>query len=297
MRFKISITAQFPSLAGSAPFPLGTAIVTAENVEAAKAKALAELSTDEFVDGKASPDFTIIEMPRFLISENWNHFFEKLGQRIVRFVYDHETECVEHLDILGGDEWTQVWHPATEIQRQDFQDSLVNANEGCLVNPQDYTCEESNSCPSWATRVSANLIYPKVAVLCSNSNGEPELYTCSPAVTKESYDEGLHYSIAKSNAEDEGYEGPYLAFDDKDQAAKQLVSTADWMGTREKASEASEVASERQWNAVCSDQGWNDATQIIHLIGFIRGKGLFSEFAAYAEKAADEENEESILDM
>lgn len=48
---------------------------------------------------------------------------------------------------------------------------------------------------------------------------------------------------------------------------------------------------EARWIAVCSGQGWNENSKVIHLEGFIRDKGLFVELAEYAEAAADEENE------
>ena len=47
---------------------------------------------------------------------------------------------------------------------------------------------------------------------------------------------------------------------------------------------------ETSWINLCGDQGWNEVSQIIHLEGFIRDKGLFAEFAAYAQAAANEEN-------
>lgn len=48
---------------------------------------------------------------------------------------------------------------------------------------------------------------------------------------------------------------------------------------------------EEKWEMLCNQQGWNEESQIIHLEGFIRDKGLFEEFANYAEKVAEEENE------
>ena len=54
-----------------------------------------------------------------------------------------------------------------------------------------------------------------------------------------------------------------------------------------------EMNAERRWNQTCSEQQWNDQSQIIHLEGFLRDKGLFEEFSAYAATAAKEENEMS----
>ena len=54
-----------------------------------------------------------------------------------------------------------------------------------------------------------------------------------------------------------------------------------------------ESNAEGRYNQTCNEQGWNGESQIIHLEGFIRDKGLFEEFAAYATKAAEEENVET----
>lgn len=70
--------------------------------------------------------------------------------------------------------------------------------------------------------MSKDVIYPKVVVLCSNSEGAPEFYTCTPKVTQEEVMNGEHYDRAKEEAEDNGYEGPMIAFDANDPAANQL---------------------------------------------------------------------------
>lgn len=56
------------------------------------------------------------------------------------------------------------------------------------------------------------------------------------------------------------------------------------------ASPETSAAAESQWAALCNEQGWNEASQIIHLEGFLRDQGLFPKFVAYAEAAAAEEN-------
>ena len=48
---------------------------------------------------------------------------------------------------------------------------------------------------------------------------------------------------------------------------------------------------EKRWFNVCNRQGWNDHT--VHLEGFIRELGLMDALAAYAERAAAEENGEA----
>lgn len=71
--------------------------------------------------------------------------------------------------------------------------------------------------------------YPKVIVLCINSEGAPEFHTCTPAVTQEQMEQGRHYELAKENAADNGYEEPMMAFDENDPAAKQLGDMLIWL--------------------------------------------------------------------
>ncbi len=71
-------------------------------------------------------------------------------------------------------------------------------------------------------------IYPKVVVLATNAEGSPEFHSCSPEVTREQFDAGEHYTLAKENAKFNGYEDPMIAFDVTDSAAKQLARLAAW---------------------------------------------------------------------
>lgn len=73
------------------------------------------------------------------------------------------------------------------------------------------------------------LKHVKVVVLCTNSEGAPEFHTCTPEVTQEQYDNGEHYDLAKENAEDNGYEGPMIAFDANDAAARQMGDILAWI--------------------------------------------------------------------
>jgi hypothetical protein len=69
----------------------------------------------------------------------------------------------------------------------------------------------------------------KVVVLATNSEGSPEFCTCTVNVTSAQYDEGEHYDLAKEKAEAEGYEAPMIAFDARDQAARQLGEVLAWI--------------------------------------------------------------------
>lgn len=51
------------------------------------------------------------------------------------------------------------------------------------------------------------------------------------------------------------------------------------------------VDPEADWKNVCEAQGWNAASQITHLEGFLRVRGLFADFATYANQAAADEND------
>ena len=69
----------------------------------------------------------------------------------------------------------------------------------------------------------------KIIVVGRNAQGEPEFHTCDVEAGQEAIDNGDHYDLAIENAEHNGYGGPFLAFDENDQAAKQLPELAEWM--------------------------------------------------------------------
>jgi len=56
---------------------------------------------------------------------------------------------------------------------------------------------------------------------------------------------------------------------------------------------------EERWKDACNVRTWDETTQIVHLEGFVRDKGLFPQLATYAERAAKEEEwgmRESVLE-
>lgn len=75
----------------------------------------------------------------------------------------------------------------------------------------------------------ADLIYPKVIVLATNSEGAPEFYMISVGVTHQEMLEGKHYELAKENAGFNCYEEPMIAFDATDPAARQLGEALAWL--------------------------------------------------------------------
>jgi hypothetical protein len=67
------------------------------------------------------------------------------------------------------------------------------------------------------------------------------------------------------------------------------VSTAKVFEAIEAESESA-LAAEADWGRIVREQGWNEASQIIHLEGFLRQNGLFPKFATYAQTVAGEES-------
>ena len=54
------------------------------------------------------------------------------------------------------------------------------------------------------------------------------------------------------------------------------------------------AAAESRWEDLCKQQGWNDASQVLHLEGFLRDNGLFQCFVSRAEATAAEENADCV---
>jgi hypothetical protein len=56
----------------------------------------------------------------------------------------------------------------------------------------------------------------KVVVASFNASGEPDFYFCKIECTEQQYNNGEHYERAEKAASENGYEGPMVAFDQKD---------------------------------------------------------------------------------
>ncbi|WP_073664165.1 MULTISPECIES: hypothetical protein [Pseudomonadota] len=59
----------------------------------------------------------------------------------------------------------------------------------------------------------------RIAVACRNASGMPDLPIFTVTTTKEEYDLGIHYDKAEALADEAGYEGPFVCFDDTEHAA------------------------------------------------------------------------------
>lgn len=53
-----------------------------------------------------------------------------------------------------------------------------------------------------------------------------------------------------------------------------------------------ESRAEEEWNELAQEQGWSPLRQLGVAEGFIREKGMFVEFAEFAQKVSDDEVEE-----
>lgn len=60
-------------------------------------------------------------------------------------------------------------------------------------------------------------IKKKVMIACTNANGESDLFVCTVEVSEAEYDNGIHFDRAIEMAENEGYDAPYVCFDEQDQ--------------------------------------------------------------------------------
>jgi hypothetical protein len=69
----------------------------------------------------------------------------------------------------------------------------------------------------------------RVVVACgSNASGEPDLTFVIVKCSNKEFEEGDHYWAAHSWAADQGYEMPFIAFDEKDSAGRALLPLFVW---------------------------------------------------------------------
>jgi hypothetical protein len=63
-----------------------------------------------------------------------------------------------------------------------------------------------------------------------NGNGEPDIWFVKVQVPDdyESDEDGKHYPAAKQAAENNGYEGPFVAFDEIDHAGNAMLGLFAW---------------------------------------------------------------------
>jgi len=54
----------------------------------------------------------------------------------------------------------------------------------------------------------------KCVLACHNASGEPDFYFCIVQCSETEYQLGQHYDVAESFAKEQGYEGPFVLFDE-----------------------------------------------------------------------------------
>lgn len=91
----------------------------------------------------------IEEIPQYLVNEGWDHIFEwHNSPLIVRFVFDRIKNKIVEMDILRATGWKK----ADITDCLDVQDSLLNANDEALENPEGWGFEATNEMPEWVNQ-------------------------------------------------------------------------------------------------------------------------------------------------
>ena len=68
----------------------------------------------------------------------------------------------------------------------------------------------------------------KMIVACTNASGEPDLFFFKLKTNDEYIESMLAVDRARQIAEDEGYEGPYVVYDETDRAGKAMLDKFVW---------------------------------------------------------------------
>lgn len=83
--------------------------------------------------------------PRY-VHGSWTHIFHDSGPDVeTRIVYDRQAAKLVALDIKRATGWRKV----SPVEFADVDDSIKNANEEALANPEEYGLEQSNTLPDW----------------------------------------------------------------------------------------------------------------------------------------------------
>lgn len=74
------------------------------------------------------------------------------------------------------------------------------------------------------------------------------------------------------------------------EAWRLIVEEAEKRASRTPVTSESEQEAEQLWAQLCTESGWNEDSQIVQLLGFLRDNWLMTTFASYAKKAAEDES-------
>lgn len=96
----------------------------------------------------STTDSVATERPRY-VTGIWTHLFEEDGrtvERECRIAFDLEARSMTAMSVKRG----HRWHSATNDERADLTDSLVNANPEALDDPEGWDLETAEKLPDWA---------------------------------------------------------------------------------------------------------------------------------------------------
>lgn len=93
-------------------------------------------------------------MSRYIIADpdkgtGWTHIFmedDAPVERMTRFVWDTEKNEIHSVDV----QFEHRWHEGGRQTMDDLEDSLLNANEAALADPEGWELEVSDELPDWA---------------------------------------------------------------------------------------------------------------------------------------------------
>lgn len=168
-----------------------------------------------------------------LVKENELHVVERFDYRVIYLQTndDQDDAKVVNTDcdklIVTDTEFSFsgiIKHTNVEVITKRFSICELVHHFG-IGNASQESSTESKS----TAMIDRELIHPKVVVLANNSNGEPEFFSCAPAVSHQEMIDGKHYELAKECASDNGFNGPMIAFDKTDAAARGLGEMLAWL--------------------------------------------------------------------
>ena len=86
--------------------------------------------------------------------------------------------------------------------------------EGDQVELQFRSASDTDAISGAEQNISIN-----IAVACRDTNGSSTVYIASVHINQNQYDLGIHYDIAEQLAQDAGYDGPFICFDNTEHKA------------------------------------------------------------------------------
>lgn len=94
---------------------------------------------------------------RYVISDDWGHIFDDHeGEVSTRIVYDTIDEKLVAAMVDSGDnKGGPLWTDASSLMIADLEDSLKNANDDALENPDRWGLTASDDLPEWAASQTA----------------------------------------------------------------------------------------------------------------------------------------------